>query len=116
MLPKNYDEWVGRKHFSAGYCPKPYEPEPLFTSHADATLTRVADTYKQRGEQYGDTWRHNRHLALEAVLRTGNANNTSIAAAVLLDVKYSRLLGGYKDDTLVDLIAYAALLAEEMRR
>jgi hypothetical protein len=96
-------------------------PEPLFESNARATIARVDATFCQRGAEYGDTWRNSQHLMLRAVARRFNITIpesalNAIACAVLVDVKVQRTEGGYKDDTLVDLIAYAAFLAEEMRQ
>lgn len=92
----------------------------LFEENALATLDRVKSTFTERGQQYGDTWRDCQWLALRAVaFQLGVAIPPEclrpLAAAVLVDVKYQRLQGGFKDDHLVDGIAYAANLAEEMR-
>lgn len=92
---------------------------PLFESHANATIERVRATYSQRGGEYGDTWRNCQWLALKAAARKLGVQIpdkflTAIAAAVLVDVKYQRLEGGYKDDSVVDGIAYQALWAQEM--
>ena len=39
-----------------------------------------------------------------------------LAAAALSDVKYQRMEGGYKEDTVIDRIAYDANFAAEMER
>jgi hypothetical protein len=38
-----------------------------------------------------------------------------LAAAAFVDMKYWRMMGPYKEDTLVDLINYSANLAGEMQ-
>jgi hypothetical protein len=95
------------------------EMKPLFEHHADKTLDRVRETYACRGTQYGNTWKNMQWLALKATLRkfdivAPDDKLRAIGAAALCDVKYQRLEGGYKDDTVVDGIAYNALWAEEM--
>jgi hypothetical protein len=99
----------------------PKQPGPhLFSSRCLATLKRATATYDERGDQYGDTWRNARFLALKAVLHKFGILVSPrflrmIAAAVLVDTKYQRLEGGYKDDSIVDGINYQAFLAEEVR-
>lgn len=91
----------------------------LFESNADKTLDRVRGTYATRGGEYGDTWRDAQLLAMKAVARRlglsiPDSAFRPLAAACLVDVKYQRLQGGYKDDSIIDGIAYAANLAQEM--
>jgi hypothetical protein len=93
--------------------------EPLFSHHADATLMRVRATYSERGQQYGDTWRSCQWLKMKAVSRALGITIPdhaccAIALGVLGDVKYQRNMGGYKDDSTIDEIAYNAVLAEEV--
>ncbi len=102
-----------RPHFD------PVPAAPLFDSNAKATLGRVSEIFQQRGGEYGDTWRDCQWLAIKAVSRKLGLNLThdqcrKIAAAALFDVKYQRLQGGYKDDSIIDGIAYGANLAAEM--
>lgn len=92
--------------------------KPLFDDNATKTLERVAETFKQRGGQYGDTWKDCQWLAVLAVAgRMGLPLTVPqarlLAAAAFVDVKYQRLQGGYKDDSLIDGIAYTANLAQE---
>lgn len=92
----------------------------LFNHNATSTLDRVRATFDERGAEYGDTWRDCQWLAAMAVAREIGIGLTrdqarKIAAGVMLDIKYQRLQGGYKDDSVIDGIAYAANLAEEMR-
>lgn len=89
--------------------------DPLFTSLASATLKRVEETFRERGEQYGDSWGSFPGFCVHAIAGVPRSAHV-MALAAMVDVKYSRLQGGYKDDTLIDLIAYAAALAEEMRK
>lgn len=96
------------------------ETTPTFTRLADVTLDRCKATYQERGQQYADTWAKPPLLALRAVLRElGYGYNEkhlkAIVLAALVDVKYVRLMGGYKDDSIIDGINYAAVLAQEMR-
>jgi hypothetical protein len=93
--------------------------EPLFESNANASIARVTATFGQRGAEYGDTWRNAQWLTMKAVAKKLGVSIPDdalrpIAAAVLCDVKYQRLEGGYKDDSVIDGIAYNANLAEEM--
>lgn len=95
--------------------------KPIFETFADATLNRVRGTYATRGTEYGDTWRNAQWLALKATrdqlgLNIPDSALRAVAAAVLVDVKYQRLEGGFKDDSIVDGIAYSALWAEEMQQ
>lgn len=95
--------------------------KPIFETFADATLNRVRGTYATRGTEYGDTWRNAQWLALKATrdrlgLSIPDSALRAVASAVLYDVKYQRLEGGFKDDSVVDGIAYAALWAEEMQQ
>ena len=92
---------------------------PLFDTNASATIARVSATFNQRGGEYGDTWRAAQWLNMKAVAKlAGIALDTEtarvLAAAALSDVKYQRMQGGYKDDTIVDRIAYDANLAQEI--
>lgn len=94
--------------------------QQLFELNATRTINRVAQTFQQRGNEYADTWRHGQWLAMKATAERIGLNLDQdecrmLAAAALVDVKYARLMGGYKDDTVIDGIAYAANWAEEMR-
>lgn len=94
---------------------------PAFERRANATLDRVRNTYASRGREYGDTWRDAPLFYLQSVLREfglpplDRPRLVALAAATLADVKYSRMIGGYKDDNLIDGIAYTACLAEAMK-
>jgi hypothetical protein len=108
------------------------DTKPLFDDLADATLERVNQTYTHthengRGAQYGDTMRECRFLTQTAVERelvqldydetcTPQTWGLAVFLAGMVDMKLERMRGGYKDDNLVDLIAYAAALAELMKR
>jgi hypothetical protein len=94
--------------------------EPMFERRANATLKRVTATFGQRGTEYGDTLADCQWLAMKATARElgviiPDEFLRAIAVAALVDIKYQRLQGGYKDDTVVDGIAYGAVYAEEMR-
>lgn len=103
--------------------------KPLFDTLADATLERVQQTYsyKQqegRGAQYGDTMRECEFLTVQAVagelldptLCDEQDYRLACFLAGMVDMKLERMRGGYRDDNLVDLIAYAAALAELMKQ
>lgn len=94
--------------------------QPQFEHHALASIGRVTATFGQRGTEYGDTWKECQWLALKAICRKYGLTVPEdlwkpIAAAVLCDVKYARLSGGYKDDSIIDGIAYNALLANVVK-
>jgi hypothetical protein len=103
--------------------PRPTEP-PTFTRAADATLARVQQTYMTRGDQYGDSWAlPNIQCPLtEYVLSLRRDPDYRawlrlLRAAVLADVKDSRVIGGpiAIDDSLLDGIAYRATFTELLR-
>ncbi len=94
---------------------------PLFAENAGATLERAIEVFTTRGNQYGDTWRDCQWLTLRAVAAELAERKISgvydcIAAAVLCDLKYQRLQGGWNEDHLVDGINYQAYLVEAMRK
>lgn len=92
-----------------------------FAECADKTLDRCRKILTERGAQYSDTWKECRFLALRSTLDVLKAHGMAdrdlraIAAAVFVDMKYTRLLGGYSDDSVVDGINYMALWADEMQ-
>ena len=94
---------------------------PLFDSNASQTLTKVTATFNQRGGEYGDTWRNAQWLNIKAAAKVAGISMDTdtarlLAAAALSDVKYQRMEGGYKEDTVIDRIAYDANFAAEMER
>lgn len=100
---------------------QPNSTQPLFESNAGATLERVKSTFCQRGNEYGDTWKNCQFLTMKAIARKFGITipdkfYRALSAAALCDMKHQRLEGGYKDDSLVDGIAYEAFLAEEVRK
>lgn len=93
---------------------------PTFERLADATLARCRTVYAQRGTSYGDTWLAPAWLTASAVagklgIRIDARAMRALALAVLVDIKHERMRGGYSDDSIVDGINYAAVLAEEMQ-
>lgn len=95
--------------------------KPTFESHAEATIKRATSTFGQRGEEYGDSWAKPSTKMLDAVAKRMGVNiplhaKRALMLAVLVDVKYNRLEGGYKDDSVLDGINYMSALAEEMRQ
>lgn len=100
------------------------EPIPLFEQRCKATFDAACATFRERGDQYGDTWRDCQWLALRAVifqmfglgLKPTTGQCRALAAAALVDVKHQRFQGGWNPDHAIDGINYQALLAEEMRQ
>ena len=95
-------------------------PQATFTRLASATLRRVEAVFVQRGAEYGDSWADNTWVTTLAVAKKLGVNLRkehcrAIALAAFVDAKYTRNIGGYKDDSLMDGINYTAALAEEMR-
>lgn len=94
--------------------------KPTFERCADATLGKVRDIYAERGAMYSDSW------AAENVVETFTRDTflllkdvkpedltkehmRLIQAAVLVDIKDSRMAGGYRADHLIDGVAYRAI-------
>jgi len=95
--------------------------EPLFETLALPTLERVKATFTQRGGEYGDTWRNCEFITTKAIAKEFGVNIQSldilrsIALGILVDLKHQRLEGGWKEDSIIDGIAYSAALAEQVR-
>ncbi len=88
-----------------------------FIAHATNTIKEVAETMRERGTQYADTWGKDGcwHLTRSVVAKyTGKELDDealkAIALASFCDQKYSRFAGGYKEDTAIDLIPYLGAL------
>lgn len=91
-----------------------------FERCADKTLLEeVRPTYAERGAQYADTWdpkNTSLHFTREAFAALRDIYPESIGPkeiqllhlAALVDVKISRMTGGFRSDTVIDLIAYLA--------
>lgn len=95
--------------------------QPLFEQNANATIARVTSIFGTRGQEYGDTWGEARFVVMQAVARTlgceiAPEHYRALATAAFVDMKYWRSLGSYKDDSMVDGVAYQSFLAEEMRK
>lgn len=93
--------------------------KPLFEERADRTLDKVRAVYAQRGGEYADTWRTCRFLAMKATAKKlglviPDEYCRALAAAAFYDMKYERLSGGYKDDSVIDAIAYGSFWIDEM--
>ncbi len=94
--------------------------QPLFERRALGTINRVTATFGQRGTEYGDTMKDCQWLTLLATAKRLGIPLTkeharAIAIAGMVDIKYQRMQGGYKDDNIVDGIAYASFHADEMK-
>lgn len=91
-----------------------------FDNHALKTLQRVQATFTQRSSEYGDTWGNCQFLTMKAVAREFGVEvppwlYRALATAAFVDMKHQRMEGGYKDDSLIDGIAYSCFLAQEMQ-
>lgn len=100
------------------------ESKQTFERMADSTLERCRDLYKERGEQYSDTWAiDNLVLTLTKAIFAkfgwawGKPEQLRIVlAAALADVKDSRLQGdGSVADSLEDGINYRAVLNQMLK-
>ena len=94
----------------------PNPQTPTFERTADETIERSQAIYKQRGVQYSDTWAlENLTTAVtRSVLQRFGIQGLRadelrlLLLAALIDVKDSRLIGGWNPDSLYDGIAYRA--------
>lgn len=94
------------------------EPQ-AFEIAASRTLKEVVDTFSARGEEYEDSWKLENLVTtfLDSTLRRfglvlSKEQKRLLMAAVLVDVKDSRMIGPYKRDTVVDGLAYRAAFAQ----
>lgn len=100
-------------------------PKAAFNAAVESTLKGALNLSDQRGGEYSDSWAiDNQHTPFQdAVHRLivavsgndewalmPNEERRLCTVAALCDVKLSRLIGGYKHDTLDDLINYVAAL------
>lgn len=92
-----------------------------FNEACDATLGACLSVSNQRGGEYADSWGLENQVTrfLDATLRKiGDDRSPSakrlIMAATMCDVKISRTLGAWKDDTILDLINYLGALRSWM--
>lgn len=93
--------------------------QPAFNAAADTTLKRAAAISNQRGGEYLDSWSLDNMITtfFDATLRAlgvpglpAEAKRLLIVAA-LIDIKDSRMLGPWKEDTVDDGINYRAAYA-----
>lgn len=105
--------------------------KPLFEQLLERRLGKAIKIGNERGNQYGDTLANGQWLVTLSVLREFwswglnigdfeiNERGTDLARALaiagLVDVKYQRFEGGFKEDHLDDGINYQAVLAELMK-
>ena len=98
--------------------------KPWFNNATETMSGEVAAVMAERGGQNGDSWKDNQQLAMKAVKReidihgskiTDNQNYRLLALAALVDIKYQRLMGGYKEDTPIDMVNYLYGLAYAVR-
>lgn len=93
-----------------------------FIDNATVTLGKVTKIMQERGQQYADTWGkdgcwHLTKSVLEQYTDTKFEETAlkAIALASFCDQKYSRFAGGYKEDTVIDLIPYLGALANLLK-
>jgi hypothetical protein len=117
----------------AGIAPKPTVSTHAFNRAVDSTLNRCLLISNQRGGEYQDTWSEAnlRTAFLDATLRgiseqQGHhgtdvelialtpAEKRLLIVAAMVDVKLSRMIGPWKDDTVLDAINYLAAYAAWM--
>src|SRR5690606_2318918 len=94
---------------------------PIFEEFTAASAQRRTAIYKQRGDEYGDTWRNCQFLIAKAVAKKLGFNIPhdhlrAIVTAGFCDMKYQRFEGGFKYDHLEDGPNYQDFLNEAMRR
>jgi hypothetical protein len=95
---------------------------PLFEEYVNESVTNCTAIFKQRGNEYSDTWRDCPFLTLRAVVKEVMGIDATtdqlraIAAASLVDVKHQRMGGGWKADNLDDGLNYGHLLATCMKK
>jgi len=93
----------------------------LFAEYASESLRECLATFEERGVQYGDTMRESRFVTMEAVARELGCkidpqHFRALAIAGMVDIKYWRNLAGFKQDTLLDMINYAAFTVQDVKR
>ena len=97
-------------------------PPPLFTTAANVVLAECKALYDQRNEEYSDSLADGnlvkifstatlKHLTKKNIDLTSDAGMRVIQLASIIDVKLSRMQGGYKADTSRDSINYEAVWA-----
>lgn len=99
--------------FARVVCAQETLTKQTFERCADTAISEVRAIFAQRGADYADTWSEENaaaHFTREAekALR-GDTSTRAIQLrhlAALIDVKISRMTGGYKSDTVADLVAY----------
>jgi hypothetical protein len=97
--------------------------ENVFIDRASTALKEAAKTMHERGVQYTDTWGEMGcwHLT-KALIKEYTEKELeieqvkAICLAAFIDQKYSRFAGGYKHDTVVDLIPYLGALAQTVNK
>lgn len=82
--------------------------EPAFEAAADAGFLKVAETYRGRGVQYGDTWGTVPGLYNEDQRRD---DTWSLIRVKLLRMLYTR---GEHRDSIVDCVAYCCAYLQWM--
>lgn len=95
-------------------------PPMKFEENALKSLARVEAIFCERGTQYADTMLHCQFLFMQAVrdrfeLDIPDEFLRALYVAGAVDVKYARMEGGYKDDNVMDGVAYQLFLAQEVK-
>jgi hypothetical protein len=113
----NLSELGGTNRVTGNYPSDYVPPKATFETQADKTLDKVKSIYSQRGTQYKDSFSLDCQSARLTTMSLDMFGLTLepeqiriLQAAVLADIKDSRLVGKYNPDSLYDGIAYRALL------
>jgi hypothetical protein len=99
---------------------EPAKQEPAFPSAARATMEKCSSVFAQREGEYKDTWALENQVTtmLDHVLKVIDIGEMSteekrlVLVAALCDVKDSRMIGDYKEDSHLDAINYRMTLAK----
>lgn len=91
-----------------------------FAAQAAMGLKEVSPIMQARGAEYGDPWETSQWTTLRAVsqrygLTVSPQMARLLAAAALVDIKHERNSGGFKEDNLVDGVAYSLNLIGEVK-
>lgn len=94
---------------------------PVFEESAKRTAVKCEAIYGQRGGEYSDTWalENQQTVFVDTVLRMLNLSLSAEAKRLLklgalIDVKDDRMLGGFKEDSLIDGVNYRLVFNDLM--
>lgn len=108
---------IGSFMFDRSPQPQKYSDQPSFDRACRATLEESLEVQAQRGDEYGDTWAIDNMVATFTKATLDEVFPDSIytmeqvrliVMAALIDVKDSRMIGAWKEDTVLDGVNYRA--------